>query len=378
MSRTRTLRVALIGCGQIADAHLDEIRKLACAELVATCDAHRDLAEQAAARFGVPAAFDSLTDMLDRARPDVLHITTPPQTHKDLALVALAAGTHVYVEKPFAVDAAEAIDMLAAGAAHGRKICVGHDQLFDPIWLECRRRHAAGEFGQIVHIDSVMGYDLSGPFGTLLSEDSQHWVHRLPGGLFQNNISHAIYRITDFMPDDQPPVWAHWFAPSPEQRFPSELRVLLRGRQTTATVLFSSLARPVQRVARLYGTRACVEVNLDAQTLRVERPTTMRGPFVKLQIPWRHMREARHAWARNARRFLRSDLQFFGGMGTLFERFYASILEQTEPPILPADIHRVTAIMDDVFRICASEAATTSAGAASREVAPQLLTGRVV
>ena len=54
------LRIALIGCGQIADAHLQEIRKIDSAEAVAVCDRHPDLARQAAARFGVPGVFDDL------------------------------------------------------------------------------------------------------------------------------------------------------------------------------------------------------------------------------------------------------------------------------------------------------------------------------
>ena len=219
MTSTRPLKVALIGYGQIADAHLGELRKIAGVELVATCDVHRDLAEQAAARFGVPAAFDSVSDMLARAHPDAVHITTPPATHKELALTTLAAGAHTYVEKPFAVDAAEASEMLNAAEACGRKICVGHDQLFDPIWLDCKRRFATGEFGNIVHIDSVLGYDLSGPFGALLAEDPGHWVHRLPGGLFQNTISHAVYRITDFMSDERPRVPGTGSPPTPPTRF---------------------------------------------------------------------------------------------------------------------------------------------------------------
>jgi predicted dehydrogenase len=349
---TATLRAALIGCGQIADAHLAAIRRLPSAELVATCDAHRDLAEQAAARFGAPVSFDAAGEMLARVRPDVVPITTPPHTHRELTIAALAAGAHVYVEKPFALDAREAAEMLAAAAAHGRKICVGHDQLFDPAWLECRRRFDAGEFGQAVHVDSVLGYDLASPFGMQLADDPQHWVHRLPGGLFQNTISHAVYRIAEFVRDERPRVWAHWYESPASPTFPSELRVLLRGERATGSLLFSSVARPVQRVTRLYGTRAAVEINLDAQTVRVERPPALRGPFIKLELSWAQVREARRAWLRNVRRFLRSELHFFSGMHNLLELFYASILQGSEPPIPPTEILRVTAIMDDVFRAC--------------------------
>jgi len=376
MPANRTLRIGLVGCGQIADAHLGELRKIPAADIVATCDSYLDLAEQAAARFDVPAYFDSMDEMFRQTRPDVVHITTPPHTHKDLTLAALNAGAHVYVEKPFSTDVAEADLMLDAAKARGLQICVGHDQLFDPVWEDLRRRYKNGEFGEIFHIDSVFGYDLSGPFGALLSEDQQHWVHRLPGGLFQNNISHAVYRITDFMPDERPEVWAHWFTLG-KYTFPTDLRVMLKGETCTANVLFSSRARPVQKVARLYGTKAVVEVNLDAQTLRIERPASLRGPFVKLQLAYAQLKEARRAFKWNAGRFVKSDIQFFGGMKRLFELFYASILDGQTPPILPNDIRRDTLIMDDIFRTCVEDARRRSS-AAAQHVTPAVLTGGVV
>src|SRR5947209_3420949 len=101
---TTKCKVALVGCGQIADAHLQEVRKVAGAELVAVCDRHAELAGQAAARFGVPAAYQDLGRLLREARPDVVHVTTPPHTHAAVARECLEAGAHVYVEKPFALN----------------------------------------------------------------------------------------------------------------------------------------------------------------------------------------------------------------------------------------------------------------------------------
>lgn len=344
------LRVAVVGCGQIADAHLGEVRKIRTAEVVAVCDSYPELARQAAERFGVPRTDTDVARMLAEVRPDVVHVTTPPHSHAPLALQALAAGAHVYVEKPFTVTVAEADEVLAAAARHGRLVCVGHDHLFDPCWAELRACHRRGELGRVVHVDSVMGYDLSGPFGRVLAGDPDHWVHRLPGGLFQNNISHAVYKITDFLPDERPAVWATWFgAPG---RVPSELRVVLRGAEATAGVLFSSQARPVQRVARVYGTKACVEADLDAQTLRWTRPAGMPGPFGKIQRPWRHLTEAARAWTRSVWRFARSDLHYFAGMNSLFRAFYRAIAAGEPSPTPPGDIRRVTVIMDDIFEAC--------------------------
>src|SRR3954468_5364024 len=144
------LKMALIGCGQIADAHLQEIRKVPGVEPAAVCDRHLDLARQAADRFGVPGVYTDVTALLDEVRPDVVHIATPPHTHYALARQALAAGAHVYVEKPFTVDAAEAEEVLKAAEAAGRLACAGHDHLFDPAWLECREIVARGDLGEVV------------------------------------------------------------------------------------------------------------------------------------------------------------------------------------------------------------------------------------
>jgi predicted dehydrogenase len=348
--RANKLKVAVVGCGQIADAHLQEIRKIPGVSPVAVCDRYRDLAAQAAARFEVPGVFEDLDTMLEVARPDVVHITTPPHAHAALARKVLAAGAHAYVEKPFTVDVGEADEVLAAAEEHGRLVCVGHDQLFDPAWEECRRRFQGGEFGRVVHIDAVLGYDLSGPFGQVFLTERDHWLRRLPGGLFHNTISHALYKITDFLPDEQPRLWATWFGA--KEGTPTELRVLLQGAEVTANLFFSSLARPIQRVARLYGTRQMAEVDLDGSVIRCQHPQRWPGPFARIEAPLRQWREAGRNLARNLWRFFRNDLHYFAGMNRLFSLFYRAVREGTESPIPPAEIRRVTALMDEIFRCC--------------------------
>ena len=81
-----TLRIGLIGCGQIADAHLQQIRRVKGAEVVAVCDHEPLLARQAAERFEIPMRFRNSATMVRDARPDVVHITTPVHSHAPLAL----------------------------------------------------------------------------------------------------------------------------------------------------------------------------------------------------------------------------------------------------------------------------------------------------
>ncbi len=357
----KPIKVALVGCGQIADAHLQEIRKIPGAEPVAVCDRHRELAGQAAARFGVPGVYRDLARMLAETRPDVLHVTTPPHTHAAIATQALAAGAHVYVEKPFALDAQEADEIFAAAEAAGRLVCAGHDQLFDPAWEECRRLHRRGDLGRVVHVDCVQGYHLDGPFGRAFLDEPGHWVHRLPGGLFHNVISHAVARIAEFLPDEDPRVQASWFGVRGAAETPTELRALLQGEEVTATLVFSGAARPVQRVARVCGTRRSVEVDLEARLVRHLRAPGLHGPFGKLEVPFRQARESLRSLAANAWRFLRSDLQYFAGMNRLFRLFYRAAAEGGESPVPYADVRRVTAVMDAIFEHCKQEQAVAAA-----------------
>lgn len=351
------LKIALVGCGQIADAHLQEIRKIGIAEVVAVCDRYRDLAEQAAARFGVPAVYEDVGKMLAEVRPDVLHITTPPQSHVTLACQALAAGVHVYVEKPFTMDVVGADQILAAAKKHDRFICIGHDHLFDPVWEECRRIYQSGRLGKVVHVESMQGYNLDGPFGKAFASEPDHWVHRLPGGLFQNVMSHATYRITDFMTDESPQIWATWFGQEAlGTGAPTELRVMFRGMECTASLVFSSTIRPVQRIARIYGTKQSVEVEFEGRTIRTYRALAMPGAFAKIEAPWRHLREAAGSLRRNLMKFARSDIHYFAGMNRLFTLFYQAIMDGAPLPIPPEEIRRVTVWMDEVFRQCREEA----------------------
>ncbi len=355
MARTQQLRVALVGCGQIADAHLQQIKLLPQAELVGVCDLEPLLARQAAERFNVPGQFSSVSEMLDKAKPDVVHITTPVQAHANLATELLAAGVHVYVEKPFTLNATDARRVLDVAQANQRLVCLGHDQLFDPIWLDCRRIVDSGAIGEVQHVDSVLCYPIDGPFGATVVRDPSHWVRRLPGGLFHNTMSHPLYRITEFLDDPCPALWAEWFCKLESVPFPTELRVQLRGKRTTGSLLFMSTTKPLHRLTRVYGTKGSFEVDLNSQLIRMDRATKLPGALARLEAPLQQCKEVVSNLARNFRRFGRGEFNYFAGMRELFRRFYDSILDGAAPPIPYAEVIRVTEIMDRIFENCRAQ-----------------------
>src|SRR5439155_26033798 len=117
-------------CGKIADSHAAQIRRIAGCEIVGACDREPLMAQQLYERFPIRAHFSDLNEMLAGGRPDVVHITTPPESHFDLARTCLEHGCHVYVEKPFTLYEEEAQRLVALANAKGLKVTAWHDLQF--------------------------------------------------------------------------------------------------------------------------------------------------------------------------------------------------------------------------------------------------------
>ncbi|MGB2715284.1 MAG: Gfo/Idh/MocA family oxidoreductase, partial [Vicinamibacterales bacterium] len=194
------LRVAIAGCGKIADEHAAAIARIEGCEIAAACDREPLMARQFCDRFHVKQSFTDLATLLSEARPDVVHIATPPATHFALARLCLDVGSHVYVEKPFTLDAGEARALIALAQAKGLKLTVGHDAQFGHAARRMRALVQNGYLGQgPLHMESYYCYELGHAYAQALLGDANHWVRRLPGQLLQNLISHGIARISEFL-----------------------------------------------------------------------------------------------------------------------------------------------------------------------------------
>jgi len=350
------MKVAIVGCGQIADAHIQEVRRVPGAEVRAVCDASPHMAEQAATRFEIAGVYTDLERMLVEVRPDVVHVTTPPASHLAIGRKVLESGAHAYIEKPFAVDAAQAEELVATATRAGRLACAGHNNAFDESMLRLKRAAGAGELGDPVHVETVMGYGLAGPFGAMIMGDPDHWVHALPGGLAQNNISHPLSMLLPFVPDANPRVTAVGLRWRPERfgdardRFHDELRVTIVGERTTASLFFSCRARPIQLSATVFGTTAQATASVDARSFKVVRGAAMPGPFARLQWAHREYAEARREFRGRLRDLAAARLHFFQGMHELIRRFYGAIESGGEMPVPMSEAVRTTRIMDEIFR----------------------------
>ena len=127
---SKTLKVGLIGAGGISTVHIEGYQKSGKAEVVAICDISADRAQAQAAKFKIPRVFTSAAKLLALAELDAVSICTPNFDHKASTLKALQAGKHVLCEKPMAMNAKEACQMIAAEKKSGRKLQIGLNNRF--------------------------------------------------------------------------------------------------------------------------------------------------------------------------------------------------------------------------------------------------------
>src|ERR1039457_3831093 len=124
------LKIAIVGCGKVADQHVQAIHRIPDCSIVAVCDRELLMAKQLAVRFGITRCFADLREMLQSAPVDIVHITTPPQSDFALAKQCLEGGVHVYLEKPFTVTAPEAEALIQLATTSGLQITAGHNYQF--------------------------------------------------------------------------------------------------------------------------------------------------------------------------------------------------------------------------------------------------------
>jgi predicted dehydrogenase len=351
------LRVAIVGCGKIADAHAAVIQRIPGSEIVGVCDREPLMAAQLQERFPVKGFYTDVAALVREARPDVVHITTPPASHFEIAKLCLERGCHVYVEKPFTLDAGEARRLVDLAEERDVKLTVGHNHQFSHVARRMRAMVATGYLGgPPVHMESYYCYDLSSrSYARALLGDKRHWVRRLPGGLLQNIISHGIARIAEFLTSDDLQVIAHGFV-SPllreigETETVDELRVIISdGEHGTAYFTFSSQMRPSLHEFRIYGPKNGLVLDHSHEILLRLRGMKFKSYADHFIPPILYTTQCLSNLLGNARLFLAKDFHMDAGMKFLVESFYRSIREDTPLPISYREILLTARIMDSIF-----------------------------
>jgi predicted dehydrogenase len=180
---------ALIGCGDVSAVHLEAIAALDGIELVAVCDTDPDRLAAAAKALTVPGFADH-RQLIDRVRPDVVHICTPHDQHVQVAIDCLERGVHVIAEKPLADTVKDGQRLILAADQNPAKIAVCFQNRYNAGVAAMHRLLASGDVGEITGAGATVMWHRTAEYYR-----DRPWRGRWStsgGGLLMNQAIHTV------------------------------------------------------------------------------------------------------------------------------------------------------------------------------------------
>jgi predicted dehydrogenase len=340
----RTLRVGVVGCGDIANAHLPYVLK-AGGLVVGLVDSDVTASNRLADQFGVQSIYRRVEDLIESEKPDVVHVLTPPHTHAAVACAVLERGVHTLVEKPLATTTIDVERIRSAAARGGALVTVDHNRLFDPPMLRLQSLRESGDLGEIVAVESYQA----------ATAGDRNWLHALPGGALGDLLTHHIYLHQALLG----PIMSVDAGAKYRGEFCEELRVVLQSGGASGTITISMRGSPKISRLRVYGTRKSAEIYANAMAMVTRRdydlPKLLAKPMPSLDEALQLVQQT----ASTTLNFVLGRVRYYPGMGEVIRRFYDAVRSGSAPPVTMEHAAETVSISEEIFR--ASGGATRAA-----------------
>ena len=342
------MRSALVGTGAIARQHLSCLSRLRGVDLVAVCDLSRVSAEFAAERYGARAWFTDHREMLERARPDVVHITTPVTSHYSLAAEALQAGAHVIVEKPITVHDHELDRLLDHAQRAGRSILEDYNYLFNPPVQDLLQAIHDGALGDVVHADVTFCSDVLAPGSPFTDPDVPHPAAALPGGAIGDFATH-LAALGHAVVGAHRALHPSWSSGGRSDGLLTDLVALVEAEGGTATLRFSARAQPQSFFVRVSGTRLSATVSILGGRMVIEQEPTWRRPLVMARRGLAASVDATLSSLAGPWERLSGGPGAYVGIWKLIERTYRALAAGDSVPVSHDQIRAVNRLRSDML-----------------------------
>jgi len=181
-----TLRWGIAATGGIASKMAAALQTLDDAEIVAVGSRSHESASKFATKFAIPQAHGSYDELFADRHVDIVYIASPHSHHRDMTVAALDAGKHVLCEKAFAINTAEATEMVDAARRNNRFLMEAMWTWFIPGNVELKRRIADGAIGKVLTVDADFALNIP-------ATDGRHRRPDLAGGAL---LDLGIYPVT--------------------------------------------------------------------------------------------------------------------------------------------------------------------------------------
>jgi len=282
--------------------------------------------------------YRTLTELLAAEHPDLVHIVTPLDTHFELARQALAAGCHVYIEKPVVEQSGEIAELFRLAAERNRSICAGHQLLFE----EPARRaiELLPAIGRVCHIESYFAFRPS-------RRTAGGRVALRPDLQLLDVLPHPVYLLLHFLEAAAAETGAGSDAMTVSVGQDGTVHGILRRGEVSGALAMTLTGRPVDSYVRIVGTNGTIHADFVRGT--VQRQIGPGSSAIdKVLAPYRLARQlVTGTTAALYRRFARKQ-RSYPGLSELFEAFYSSLRRHAPAPISETTIAETVRVCEQV------------------------------
>ena len=311
---------------------------------VHVCDLSAATARSMADRFALDGWSTDLEATLIALRPDVVHVATPPASHRDIALLALNAGAHVIVEKPATLIPSQLTGLLDVARQQGLLLVEDYNYIYNSGVQTALADIRAGDYGKLVHVDVEIALDIYGEGSSYLDPTANRSFTQMKGGPIADFLPHLASVAHAFVGAHTTThaVWTH----REDGPFPDGLRALVAGHQGTATLSFSARAQPDLFQVRVEGTRRRTHLNIFEGRAVTESQFDTARPLIPLLNGLREGRDATVGSVQALSRKMSGGPGAYQGLWTLVQDFYLALAGGLEPPITPSQMIEVNSLIE--------------------------------
>lgn len=361
-NQSTPLRAAVVGSGGISKEHLtvlsgqsplvgpvsERIR------LVGVCDLSEVAADYGARTYNAEKSYTDVGAMLTDAKPDVVHVLTPPQTHLTLATECLAGGAHVICEKPITATSAELERLLETARSCNRHIVESHNYRFNDGILALRSALDTGQLGELNEVEIRISLPVTDPQGRFGDANLPSPIHAMPAGVlhdFTTHFSYLLLYLAEGVSFERiAAAWSNHGA-IPHFRY-DDLDAVLIGRSPTGMVhgrlRFTALAGPDTFSVTVRGSEGWAETDLFQPYVRTVKP---RPGGAQLSPIINHVVNGGSLVKDGVRNFGRKLLQHspYQGLHTMLDMTYAAIASGSKPPVTEQDMLQASQLVDRIL-----------------------------
>ncbi|MGF1522586.1 MAG: Gfo/Idh/MocA family protein [Leptolyngbyaceae cyanobacterium] len=339
------LKAAVIGAGAISKEHLSFLHETKQARLVGVCDLSPAAAKYGAKRYEAEGAYTNYQDMLAQASPEVVHVLTPPHTHKMIATDCLKAGAHVICEKPITLTLDEFKELWQVAKDCDRRLMEDHNYLFNKPILAIQKMVQEGTLGEIQDVEIRVALNVRTEGGRFADENLPNPIHKMPAGVVHDIITHMVYLALPYLPSIDR-VSAAWNNHGGGDLFKyDDLDALVIGGQTHVRLRFSAYTQPECFMVYVRGDRGSAETDIFQPYLRTVLPRSGGKQFSPLI---NHFVNGRNLVASSFNNFYRKVMQItpYEGLSNLLDKTYYALAHGQDLPIGYQQMERTLGLIE--------------------------------